>query len=273
MPPAPMYHLDLDEKKTTGARFALLPGDPFRSVLIAETIAQTYGTAKPDRPLAHKREFCTYLAEIQGVKVLVTSTGIGGPSTSIAVDELAQLGVHTFIRVGTTGAIQDSLNIGDVVITSGSVRLDGASPQYAPIEYPAVAHHEVLLALVEAAKALTPALGCRYHVGITCSTDTFYQGQERTDSFSRYLPRKFQGMTEEWRRLHVLNYEMESATLLTVCNAFGLRGGCVTGVVNNRTTDAGGVRITPEHLRLGQDHAIRAGVKAMELLILADRSV
>ncbi|MGH7166840.1 MAG: uridine phosphorylase [Nitrospiraceae bacterium] len=268
-----MYHLDLDEKKTKGARFALLPGDPFRSVLIAETIAHTYGTAKPDRPLAHKREFCTYLTDIQGVKVLVTSTGIGGPSTSIAVDELAQLGVHTFIRVGTTGVIQDSIDIGDVVITTGSVRLDGASLQYAPIEYPAVAHHEVLLALIKAAKALTPALQCRYHVGITASTDTFYQGQERPESFLRYVPRRIQGMTEEWRRLHVLNYEMESATLLTVCSAFGLRAGCVTGVVNNRATDADGVRITSEHLRLGQDHAVRVGIKAMERLVQADRSV
>jgi len=262
-----MYHLDLDEKKTKGAKFALLPGDPFRSVLIAETIAQTYGTAKPDRPLAHKREFCSYLTEIRGVKVLVTSTGIGGPSTSIAVDELAQLGVHTFVRVGTTGAIQDPINIGDVVITTGSVRLDGASPQYAPIEYPAVAHHEVLLALIEAAKVLTPTLGCRAHIGITCSTDTFYQAQDRVESSSRYVPREFQGMTEEWKKLHVLNYEMESATLFTVCNAFGLRGGCVTGVVNSRATDVGGVQISPEHLRLGQDHAVRVGIKAMELLV------
>ena len=129
-----IYHLDLDKKKIRGAKIALLPGDPFRSQIIAEKISETYGTV--NKKLAWKREFCTYLAEIKGEKLLITSTGIGGPSTSIAIDELAQLGIGTFIRVGTTGAIQDHINIGDIIITSGSVRLDGASTHYAPIEYP-----------------------------------------------------------------------------------------------------------------------------------------
>jgi uridine phosphorylase len=262
-----VYHLDLDENKIRGARFALLPGDPFRSGRIAARIAELYGGQVADRPLAHNREFCTYLAAIHGVPVLVTSTGIGGPSTSIAVDELAQLSVQTFIRIGTTGAIQDPMAIGDVVITTGAVRLDGASLHYAPIQYPAVAHHDVVRALVAAAAALAPALHCHYHVGITASTDTFYQGQERSDGFPRYLPRHLQGMTEEWRRLHVLNYEMESSTLLTLCGAFGLRAGCVTGVINACSTDAVREPITPERLRLGEDHAVRVGIKAMELLI------
>jgi uridine phosphorylase len=267
MPHRAVYHLDLDDEKIQGARFALLPGDPFRSGLIAERIAALYGGRLADRPLAHRREYCTYLADIGGTNVLVTSTGIGGPSTSIAIDELVQLGVHTFIRVGTTGAIQDSIAIGDVVVTTGSVRLDGASTHYAPIEYPAVAHQEVLLALIVAAKTLAPSLNCRYHVGVTASTDTFYQGQERSDAVSRYIPRHLQGMTEEWRRLHVLNYEMESSTLLTLCSAFGLRGGCVTGVINTRSTDETGKPITPENLRLGEEHALRVGIKAMEILI------
>jgi uridine phosphorylase len=262
-----MYHLDLDDDKIQGSRLALLPGDPFRSVRIAERIAAVYGGRAPQGPLAHKREYCTYLAEIHGVKVLVTSTGIGGPSTSIAVDELAQLGIQTFIRIGTTGAIQESIAIGDVIITTGSVRLDGASLQYAPIQYPAVAHPDVMLALVRAARAVVPSLGCRYHVGITASTDTFYQSQERSDTFPRYVPRHITGMTEEWRRLHVLNYEMESATLLTVASAFGLRAGCVTGVINTRATDRTGESIPTEHLRLGEEHAVQVGIKAVELLI------
>src|SRR3990172_8118172 len=165
-----VYHLDLNKQKTQGAKIALLPGDPFRSQIIADTISRIYNTS--NEKLAWKREFCSYLAEIKGKKVLITSTGIGGPSTSIAVDELAQLGIHTFIRVGTTGAIQDSIAIGDVVVTTGSVRLDGASADYAPVEYPAVAHPEVMLALVMAAKGLAGTLGCRYHVGVTASTDT-----------------------------------------------------------------------------------------------------
>lgn len=264
MAPPEVYHLALSEKTIAGAQYALLPGDPFRSALIAGAIAKCHGGMVPDRPLAHRREYCTYLMDICGAKVLIASTGIGGPSTSIAVDELAQLGVHTFIRVGTTGAIQDSIEIGDVVITNGSVRLDGASRQYAPIEYPAVAHHEVLTALVDSANAVMPSLKHRFHVGITASTDTFYQGQERRESFLHYVPRAFQGLTEELRQLHVLNYEMESATLLTLCNAFGLRGGCVTGVIGNRTTAE---RITEHALRRGEEHAIQVAIKAMELLI------
>ncbi len=264
MPSTEMYHLALRAGMIRGAKYALLPGDPFRSGRIAEQIAATFGGSKSNQPLAHKREYCTYLSEIHGEPVLVTSTGIGGPSTSIAIDELAQLGVQTFIRVGTTGAIQDTIGIGDVIITSGSVRLDGASVQYAPIEYPAVAHHEVLRALTEAAQVLKPALKNHYHVGITASTDTFYQGQERPDSFSHYVPRQFQGMTEELRRLHVLNYEMESSTLLTMCSAFGLRGGCITGAITNRVTGDG---ISPENLRKGEDHALQVGIKAVELLI------
>jgi uridine phosphorylase len=267
MPSRAVYHLDLDSEQIQGARLALLPGDPFRSARIAERIAALYGGRAAERPLAHKREFCTYLAELAGVKVLVTSTGIGGPSTSIAIDELAQLGVQTFIRVGTTGAIQDAIAIGDVVITTGSVRLDGASLQYAPIQYPAVAHADVMLALVRAAQTLAPSLGCRYHMGITASTDTFYQSQEHHDTFPRHIPRHVKGMTEEWRRLHVLNYEMESATLLTVASAFGLRAGCVTGVINTRATDQSGQGIPSESLRLGEDHAVQVGIKAVEFLV------
>jgi uridine phosphorylase len=266
MPRRGVYHLDLDDDKIQGARFALLPGDPFRSVRIAERIAALYGGHVAGAPLAHRREYCSYLADIRGAGVLITSTGIGGPSTSIAIDELAQLGIHTFIRVGTTGAIQESMAIGDVVVTTGSVRLDGASLQYAPIQYPAVAHPDVVLALIVAARSMAPSLRCRYHVGITASTDTFYQSQERSDGFPRYIPRHLAGMTEEWRRLHVLNYEMESATLLTVASAFGLRAGCVTGVINTRSTDETGVPITEDSLRLGEEHAVQVGIKAMELL-------
>jgi uridine phosphorylase len=262
-----VYHLDLDAERIRGARFALLPGDPFRSRLIAERIAARHGGRVAAAPLAHKREYCTYLSDIRGMNVLVTSTGIGGPSTAIAVDELAQLGVHTFIRVGTTGAIQDGIAIGDVVITTGAVRLDGASLAYAPLPYPALAHHEVLLALIAGARTMTPSLPCRYHVGITASTDSFYQGQERSDAFPRYVPRHLQGMTEEWRRLRVLNYEMEASTLLTVSGVFGLRAGCVTGVVNRRSPDEQSAPIGPADLRRGEEHAIEVGIAAMEILV------
>ena len=159
------------------------------------------------------------------------STGIGGPSTSIAVEELAQLGVRTFLRVGTTGAIQPDIAVADVIVTTGSVRLDGASLHFAPLEYPAVAHFDCMTALVDAAREL----GHTVHVGITVASDTFYPGQERYDTVSGYVRRSLQGSRDEWAALHVLNYEMESATLFTMCAANGWRAGMVAGVLVNRT--------------------------------------
>jgi uridine phosphorylase len=252
-----VYHLALTTSMLEGARVALLPGDPGR----VEALARTEPLADA-RELANKREYRSWIAYAAGVPVLVTSTGIGGPSASIAIDELAQLGITTFLRVGTTGAIQPHIDVGDAIITTGAVRLDGASTQYAPIEYPAVAHHEVVGALVTAAREL----GVAARIGITCTTDTFYPGQERHDSFTGYVPRRLQGMTEEWRRLHVLNYEMEAATLLTLASAMGLRAGCVAGVVVNRTKDE---HVTPEGLTLGEHHAVSVAVRAMAALAVA----
>ncbi|HBG46491.1 MAG TPA: uridine phosphorylase [Deltaproteobacteria bacterium] len=253
---ARVYHLDLDKKAIKGAKIALLPGDPKRSAVIAGAISKAYGARFA--MIASKREFTTCLTEAMGQKVLVASTGIGGPSASIAVDELAQLGVTTFLRVGTTGAIQNGVKNGDCVITTGSVRLDGASTHYAPIEFPAVADFSVVASLISGARKA----GVRFHLGITASSDTFYPGEERTDAFMKYKLRRFRGATAEWRALHVLNYEMESSTILTMTSAMGLRGGCITGVVNKGSTG----KITPEALRIGEDSAVRAAVAALEFL-------
>jgi uridine phosphorylase len=250
-----VYHLDLDDTIIEGAAVALLPGDPGRVSEIATT-----APIERAREIACKREYRSWLGYIGQTPVLVTSTGIGGPSASIAIDELAQLGVRTFLRVGTTGAIQADVNVGDVVVTTGAVRMDGASTHYAPIEYPAVAHHEVVVALLRAARELrVPA-----RPGVTCSCDTFYPGQERYDSFTGYVPRRFQGITEEWRKLHVLNYEMEAATLLTLTSAMGLRGGCAAGVIVNRTRSEA---ITKADLELGEGNAVRVAALAMSYLI------
>lgn len=250
-----VYHLDLDDTRIEGARVALLPGDPGRVGDIA-----TSAPIERAREIACKREYRTWLGYVGGTPVLVTSTGIGGPSASIAIDELAQLGVRTLVRVGTTGAIQADVNVGDVVVTTGAVRMDGASTHYAPVEYPAVAHHEVVTALLRAAREL----GVPARAGVTCSCDTFYPGQERYDSFTGYVPRRFQGITEEWRRLGVLNYEMEAATLLTLTSAMGLRGGCAAGVVVNRTRSEG---ITKADLDLGEGNAVRVAALAVKYLV------
>lgn len=256
-----VYHLGLDRGMVRGARVALLPGDPQRAPYIAEKAAVAYGGWH--KTVAVNREFTTCIVKL-GKKalspvILVTSTGIGGPSASIAVDELAQLGLTTLVRVGTTGSIQDYIKTGDCVITSGSVRLDGASTHYAPIEYPAVADHDVISALIEGAIAAS----VRYHVGVSASSDTFYHGEERKDSFRKYILRRFRGQTKELKNLHVLNYEMESSTVLTLCASMGLKGGCITGVVNRGSVG----KVTPRSLKKGTESAVASAVASLKFLL------
>ncbi len=222
--PSDVFHLGLTRDQLAGATLAIVPGDPARVERIAAKLNNP-------RKLASLREFTTWIGEINGQSVLITSTGIGGPSTSIAVEELAQLGIRTFLRVGTTGAIQSDIQVGDVLVTTASVRLDGASLHFAPLSYPAVANFDCTTALVAASKEA----GVRLHVGITASSDTFYPGQERYDTFSGRVVSQLQGSMAEWQALGVMNYEMESATLLTMCSALGLRAGMVAGVIVNRT--------------------------------------
>lgn len=247
-----VHHLNLTDAQTAGARVALLPGDPGR---VAQIAAALPGEAVA---LAHNREYRTYRVTSTEGSVLVTSTGIGGPSTAIAVEELAQLGVSHLIRVGTCGAIQPHIGVGDAIITTGAVRLDGASGHYAPPEYPAVASFAVTRILVEA------AAGVPHHIGITASSDTFYPGQERYDTHSGYVIRRFQGSMEEWRRLGVLNYEMEAATLLVTAAALGLHAGAVCGAVINRTTTEA---INPEGVRAAEHNAIAVAARAAGILL------
>ena len=181
--------------------------------------------------LASNREFTSWLGRVNGEPVVACSTGIGGPSVSIAVEELAQLGVRTFLRLGTTGAIQPGINPGEIIVTTGAVRLDGASLHFAPMEFPAVADYDCVAALVDAARSS----GANTHVGITASSDTFYPGQERYDTTSGRVVERFRGSLQEWQAMGVLNYEMEAATLFTMCASSGWRAGCIAGVLVNRT--------------------------------------
>jgi len=250
-----VYHLKLTKKSIEGARIVLLPGDPGRVPLIASSVNKINA-----REIAQNREFRSWIARLDRHPVLVTSTGIGGPSTSIAVEELATLGVRMFIRVGTTGAIQSYVKAGDVVITTASVRLDGTSGHYAPLSYPAVSDYYILNALVEAASLLK----VRHHVGITASTATFYPAQERVDTFSRYIIRDLAGTKEEWGHLNVLNYEMESATLLTMCNTMALKAGCITGVISERTKKE---KILENFISIAENNAISVAVEAVKRLL------
>lgn len=248
-----VFHLGVNKEDLQGATLAIIPGDPARVQKIAELM---------DEPefLASQREYTVYRAKLDGKPVVVCSTGIGGPSTSIAVEELAQLGVRTFLRVGTTGAIQSHVNVGDMIVTTGSVRLDGASLHFAPMEFPAVADFDVATAMKEAAIEA----GATVHTGVTASSDTFYPGQERYDTFSGRVVRRFQGSMEEWQQMGVLNFEMESATLLTMCASSGLKAGCVAGVIINRTQ-----KETPDHdtLKKAETRSIKIVVEAARKLI------
>jgi len=233
-----IYHLQLKREMLKGARFALLTGNPQR----VEKIAKFY-----DPQARHLS--------------ITISTGIGGPSTAIVIEELAKLGIDTFIRLGTSGAIQKFIKLPDLIITTGSVRLDGTSTHYAPIEYPAVANYEIVSALIHAADALS----IPYHVGITASTDSFYPGQERYESFSGYVIKNFQGTLQEWQKLGVLNYEMESATLFTICNALRLRVGCVTCAIVNRVVKNKD-QIQQKTLALAEEIIAKAGIEALRQL-------
>lgn len=248
-----VFHLGLTKAMLDGATIALVPGAPERVERIARLL---------DNPkfLASTREFTSWLGYINNKAVVVCSTGIGGPSVSIAVEELAQLGVRTFLRIGTTGAIQPHINVGDLLITTGAVRLDGASQHFAPLEYPAVADFDCTTALYQAALAS----GKKAHVGITASSDTFYPGQERYDTFSGKVYRHFQGSLKQWQDLNVMNYEMESATLFTMCSALGLRAGMIAGAIVNRTLQEIPNEAT---IQSTEEAAIKAGVKAVELLL------
>ncbi|ROQ28468.1 uridine phosphorylase [Gallaecimonas pentaromativorans] len=218
------FHIGVTKADLNGATLAIVPGDPARVERIAKYLEEP-------KFLAAQREFTLWGGKIAGQSVVVCSTGIGGPSTSIAVEELAQLGVRTFLRIGTTGAIQPEIAVGSIIVTTGSVRLDGASQHFAPLEFPAVANFDCTEALVNAARSL----GVKPVVGVTASSDTFYPGQERYDTYSGRVVQRFQGSLKEWQAMGVLNYEMESATLLTMCASQGLKAGCVAGVVVNRT--------------------------------------
>ncbi len=207
------------------AKSVLLPGDPER----VGKITSLWESAKE---IASHREYHTMTGKYKGVPITCTSTGIGSPSLGIAVEELSRIGVDTFIRVGTCGALQKDMKIGDVVISTGAVRFDGASKDYVTPEYPAIAHYQVVEALIQSAKDLQ----IPYHVGITASADSFYCGQGRP-GYNGYLPSFKEHILSDMVKAGVKNFEMEVSCLLTLTSLFGKRGGAVCVVIANRVTD------------------------------------
>lgn len=219
-----LYHVGLSRKMLKGAEYALLPGDPGR----VEALAKAIG---PAEYLNTHREYTSWLTQVEGKNVLVCSTGMGGPSVAIGMEELARLGIKNFIRVGTTGSIQEHVELGDVIINNAAVRLEGTSLHYAPVNFPAVASLRLTNALNYAAEELE----IPHHVGISVSSDTFWPGQERYDSFTGYVCNSLRGTLKEWQQLGALNYEMETAALFVVAQAFGLNAASICGVIARRT--------------------------------------
>ena len=255
----PAYSIDPDRQyhiqvaKGEVGRYVLLPGDPKRCAKIAKYF---------DDPvlIADSREYVTYTGTLDGVKVSVTSTGIGGPSAAIALEELANCGADTFIRVGTCGGMQEKVMSGDLVIASGAIRMDGASRENAPLEYPAVGDYEILRALEQAAHNL----GMRHHIGVVHCKDAFY-GQHNPELLpqSEVLLQKW----DAYLKLGCLASEMESATLFIVGGYRKVRTGTILLAMANQTRAKMGL---PNPIVHDTDSAIRTAIEAVRVLIKKD---
>lgn len=231
-------------------RIALLSGDPERARLIAQT------ALRDARILSENRGLHSYVGTLpNGAPILAATSGMGAPSLSIVVNELVQVGVRTIIRVGTSGSIQPHISPGSIVISSAALCRQGAADDIAPREFPAAADPFVTVALVEAARAE----GIEHFVGVTASVDTFYEGQERTGSANPRLLRWLRGITEEYRHLNVLNYEMEAGTLFKMGLVYGFAAGCVCGIVAQRTASEA---IVVERKAVAVERAIAVAVRA-----------
>lgn len=246
------YHLQIRDGEV--GQYVILPGDPKR----CEKIARYF-----EKPVlaADSREFVTYNGWLEGTRVSVTSTGIGGPSAAIAMEELVKAGAHTFIRVGTCGGMDLDVKSGDLVIATGAVRAEGTSREYAPIEFPAVADPDVMCALREAARALS----LPYHVGVVQCKDSFYgQHEPWLMPVSGELEQKWNA----WLKLGCKASEMESAALFVVASYLKVRCGSVFLAVANQEREKAGLVNPVVH---DTDGAVRTGVEALRRLILADR--
>ena len=236
-------------------KYVFLPGDPGR----CEAIAKHF-----DNPvhIGMNREYNVYTGTLLGEKVSVCSTGIGGPSAAIAMEELVAIGADTFIRVGTCGGIDLDVLPGDVVVATGAIRFEHTSMEYAPLEFPAVSDFEIAMALTQASKTL----GYRTHTGVVQCKDAFY-GQHAPERSPVYY--ELQQKWESWKRLGVKASEMESAALFVVAAALGVRcGSCFHAVWNQEREKLGMVMPMTEDT----SGAIKVGIEAMKLLIAADKA-
>ena len=235
------YHIKVNGDMI--GKYVIMPGDPKRCALIAQYLDDA-------KLVADSREFVTYTGYLDGEKVSVTSTGIGGPSAAIALQELAHCGAHTFVRIGTCGGMQTDVIGGDVVVATGAVRMEGTSREYAPIEYPAIADLDVVNALVTVAKDNNSSV-----------KDSFY-GQH--SPLSMPVGYELENKWEAWKRMGCKASEMESAALFIVGSYLRVRVGACFLVVANQEREAQGLENPEVH---DTDMAIRVAVEAIRMLI------
>jgi uridine phosphorylase len=211
-------------------RYVMVPGDPDRVPVIAANWDEA-------ADLGRRREYRFMRGRLGGVEMAACSTGIGAPSTDIAVVELANCGADTFLRVGSCAALQEEIAPGELVIATGALRLTGAADAYVGREYPAVAHHEIVLALMEAAEELRAAGGPRWHLGLSASVDSFYAA-EVNPMPGGFRQTRMEHVIDDLRRARVATFEMEAATLFVQAQLFGMRAGMICAVGANRITRA-----------------------------------
>jgi uridine phosphorylase len=242
------YHVGLGPGDVGG--YVLVPGDPFRTPLIAKHLEDA-------KEVAFSREYRTFTGAIDGVKVSAMSTGMGGPSVAIGVEELHELGVHTLVRVGTCGALQPEVKVGDLVIALGSVRSEGTPDAYVPKEYPAVASLHVVEALRDAADAA----GVRYHIGLMRSVDALY-----SDLVPDQMPRSdLRAELEMWTKAGIIGNDMETSTLFIVSRLRKMRAGTVCLCVDE--VGAGEIHhLDPSYM----DRMLKVAVDAVRRLIARD---
>ena len=224
-----LYHIGFGQQDlgSVPPRVALLCGDPERARRIA---TETDGVSCL-ATLSENRGLHSYLCQsANGDKFVAATSGMGAPSLSIVVNELVTVGIRSIIRVGTCGGIAEQVKTGELVISSAALCRQGTAQDIAPVEYPAAADPFISVALAEAAARL----GIKAHLGVTASVDTFYEGQERNDSANPHLLRALRGVTEEYRELKILNYEMEAGTLFKMGLVYGFAAGCICAVLTER---------------------------------------
>ena len=247
-PDRKQYHIEVKEGDV--AESVLLPGDPKR----VKKISSKWDSFDE---VAEHRQFVTHTGKYKGRSISACSTGIGGPGMAIVIEELANVGVKNFIRVGSCATLKEEIEIGDLIISTSAVRLDGTSRQYVRPEYPASASYDVILAMVEAAESLD----LQYHLGISASTDSFYLGQSRP-GYGDYTQSMSEILIDDLKRANVANFEMEAATLFTLGNIFGFRTGAVCAVYANRIRDEFAVK--------GEADVIKCGNEAVKILAEMD---